>query len=201
MKTIVYIDFNNTIEDIYLKRRGHKYFKAISHLAALCKEELEIYVITKANVKLEEDLLDLLYFMPESQRKLYKGLIKNGGETLMFIKENSDGRILLEDPIYLGGESKLDGVELSRKIIDKDGSANLYLFIGDDKNADMPMIEAKVKCKKYMILANNRRFVPQIENVIKTSKHSYGVATAINKVCDEIERERQETKEQESELR
>ena len=199
MKTIVYIDFNNTIEDIYLKRRGHKYFKAISRLAALCKEELEIYVITKANVKLEEDLFDLLYFMPENQRKFYKGLIKNGGETLTFIKQNEDGRLELVTPIYLGGESKLDGVELSRKIIDKNSSANLYLFIGDDKDADMPMIEACVKCKKYMILANNRRFVPQIENVIKTSKHSYGVAAAINKVCDELERERQETKEQESE--
>lgn len=199
MKTIVYIDFNNTIEDIYFKRRGHKYFKAISRLAALCKEELEIYVITKANVKLEEDLFDLLYFMPENQRKFYKGLIKKGGETLTFIKQNEDGRLELETPIYLGGESKLDGVELSRKIIDKNSSANLYLFIGDDKDADMPMIEACVKCKKYMILANNRRFVPQIKHVIKTSKHSYGVAAAINKVCDEIERERQETKEQESE--
>ncbi len=195
MKTIVYIDFNNTIEDIYTKRRGYKYFKAISRLAGLCNEELEIYVITKANVKLEEDLFDLLYFMPYNQRKFYKGLIKNGGETLAFIKHNENGNLELEDPIFLGGESKLDGVELSRKIIDSGSSANLYLFIGDDKVADVQMAQASVKCKKYMILANNRRFVPQIENVIKTSKHSYGVATAINKVCDELEKERQENQE------
>ncbi len=187
MKTIIYIDYNNTIEDIYLKRRGYKYFKAISRLAALCKEELEIYVITKARVTLEEDLFDLIYFMPDNQRKFYKGLIKNGGETLTFIEHGKDGIVELGQTIYLGGKTKLDGVELSRQIIDKDNSANLYLFIGDDKDADVQMIEAKVKCKKYMVLANNRRYVPQIENVIKTSKHSYGVAAAINKVCDEIE--------------
>lgn len=189
MKTIIYIDFNNTIEDIYLKKRGSKYFKAISRLAGLCQENLEIYVITKANIKLEEDLLEFLYFIPSSQRIFYKGLIKNGGETLTFLKHTGDGKVEFEEPIFMGGESKLDGVELSRKIVDKDNSANLYLFIGDDKNADVPMIQACVKCKKYMILANNRRFIPQIENVIKTTKHSYGVATAINKVCDEIESE------------
>lgn len=190
MKTILYIDYNNTIEDIYLKRRGYKYFSAISRLAGLCDDNIEIYVITKANVTLEDDLADLLSFMPEEQRKYYKGLIKNGGETLTLIN-HKDGRFSFDKPIYMGGESKLDGVELSRKIIDKDNKANVYIFVGDDKDADLPMIKATVKCKKYMILANNRRFIPHIENVIKTTKHSYGVATALNQICNEIREERE----------
>ena len=188
MKTIIYIDFNNTIEDIYLKRRGYKYFNAISRLANLCQDNLEIYVITKANVSLEEDMSNFLFMCPDYQREFYKGIIKNGGAELTFI-EHKDGKFTFSKPMNLGGKTKLDGVELSRKIIDKDNSASLYLFIGDDKDDDLPMIKANVKCKKYMILANNRRFIPNIENVIKTTKHSYGVATAIQKVCDEMEEE------------
>ncbi len=49
------------------------------------------------------------------------------------------------------------------------------------------MINAQVKAKKRLILANNRKFIPQIENVIKTSKHSYGVASAIERLCDELQ--------------
>ena len=194
MKTIIYIDYNNTIEDIYLKRRGQKYFTAISRMATLSNDNLEIYVITKANVKLEDDLTDLLSFMPDCQRKYYKGLIKNGGETLTHINHDADGRFSFSEPIYMGGTTKLDGVELSRKIIDKDNTANLYIFVGDDKEDDLPMVHATVKSKKYMIFANNRRFVPQIENVIKTSKHSYGVATALNQICNEIREERDSEK-------
>lgn len=193
MKTIVYIDYNNTIEDIYIKRRGYKYFNAISRLAGLCDDNLEIYVITKANVTLEDDLTDLLSFMPENQRKFYKGLIKNGGETLTLIN-HKDGRFSFGKPIYMGGESKLDGVELSRKIIDKDNTANLFIFVGDDKDIDLPMVQATVKSKKYMILANNRHYIPHIENVIKTTKHSYGVANAINQICNEIREERDKEK-------
>ncbi len=191
MKTIIYIDYNNTIEDIYLKRRGYKYFSAISRLANLCDGQLEIYVITKANVKLEDDLANLLTFMPENQREYYKGLIKNGGETLTFINHDN-GRFSFERSIYLGGTTKLDGIELSRKIIDKDNTANLYIFVGDDKNNDIDMIQANVKCKKYLIFANNRHFIPNIENVIKTTKHSYGVATAINQICNKIRDSREE---------
>ncbi len=187
MKTIAFVDFNNTIEDIYLKRRGKKYFDAIKRLSNICKDELEIYIISKAKINLEDDVLDLLYFMPECQRKFYKGLIKNGGGSLTFFNHCKDGKIILQPPISLGGTTKLDGVELTRKIVDKYNQANLYIFIGDDKEADLPMIKANVKCKKYMVLANNRRFTPHIENVIKTSKHSYGVASAIHKICDEIE--------------
>lgn len=189
MKTILYIDYNNTIEDIYLKKRGRKYFNAIARLAHLSDGDLSIYVITKANIKLEEDLFDFLYFSPENQHQYYKGLIKNGGETLTIIDHDEKG-MRLGKTFYLGGKNKLDGVELSRKIIDKNNEANLYIFAGDDKDDDLPMINAMVKTKKYMILANNRKFIPKIANVIKTTKHSYGIATGIEKICDEIEQSR-----------
>ena len=36
-------------------------------------------------------------------------------------------------------------------------------------------------------MANERKNLPHIENMIKTTKHSYGVASAIMKICDKLE--------------
>lgn len=186
MKTLMYIDFNDTIDDIVIKKRGYKFFSAITRLANLNENDLDIYLITKADTFIEDDITVLFYLTPNNIRKLYKGIIENGGETLVKIDYNN-GYLSCGERTYLGGKSKLDGVELSRKIVDPKSEAEFFLFVGNDEKDDLPMINAQVKAKKRLILANNRKFIPQIENVIKTSKHSYGVASAIERLCDELQ--------------
>ena len=89
MKTLMYIDFNDTIDDIVIKKRGYKFFSAITRLANLNENDLDIYLITKADTFIEDDITVLFYLTPNNIRKLYKGIIENGGETLVKIDYNN----------------------------------------------------------------------------------------------------------------
>ena len=186
MKTLLYMDYNNTIEDIVLKKRGNKFFQAMNRLASL-SEKLDIVMITKAGDNIDDDILELLYFMPLHQRQMVKGIVKNGGQSYTNFWYEQDGFPRFGDKVELGGKTKREGVELSMPIVDPNNECELLICAGDNVQDDLPMIDAHVKAKKYLIMANERKNLPHIENMIKTTKHSYGVASAIMKICNKLE--------------
>lgn len=180
------MDYNNTIEDIVLKRRGTKLFQALNRLSSISKS-VGIVLITKAGDNIDDDILELLHYMPAHLRQMVKGIVKYGGKTFQALEFNQNGIFFLGNPQNLGGTTKRDGIELSKPIVDPKDECNLLICAGDNVQDDLPMLDANVKAQKYLILANERKNLPQIENMIKTTKHSYGVATALNKICDDLQ--------------
>ena len=191
MKTLLYMDYNNTIEDIVLKKRGNKFFQAMNRLASL-SGKLDIVMITKAGNNIDDDILELLYFMPLHLRQMVKGIVKNGGQSYTNFWYEQDGFPRFGDKVELGGKTKREGIELSKPIVDPENECELLICAGDNVQDDLPMLDANVKAQKYLILANERKNLPQIENMIKTTKHSYGVASAIMKICDSISQQNDE---------
>lgn len=167
MKARIFIDFNDTIDDIinpYNDKSGTRFFNGLSTFCQLFSE-VEIVIISFADANKErndisDEMLEILYkIKSKSLRENFKYLIQKDTIKYITFKEENSNPVLsdLKKLSNLNGEySKKEVVENFIKNYKKD--FDTYVFIGDDCQKDLPMLYCNVgKADKYFIYVSRKK--------------------------------------------
>lgn len=161
-KAIVFIDYNDTVDDIN-KRGGNMFKHGMRSFLRCFHDNADFVIITASKVgqheeELKEELTEFLFKMGNLS-KHFKFLIQSNSTTVDKI-DHENGVATFEKVKDLKADfrDKKSGVESFLKFFDKNNEITTCVFIGDSEKIDLSMMNAEVgKREKFFIHATSTR--------------------------------------------